>query len=29
MVEFRADLPKSMIGKVLRRTLREEEVGKT
>jgi long-chain acyl-CoA synthetase len=29
IVEFRADLPKSMIGKVLRRTLREEEVGKT
>jgi long-chain acyl-CoA synthetase len=29
VVEFRADLPKSMIGKVLRRTLREEEVAKT
>jgi long-chain acyl-CoA synthetase len=29
VVEFRADLPKSMIGKVLRRTLREEEVGRT
>jgi long-chain acyl-CoA synthetase len=29
IVEFRADLPKSMIGKVLRRTLREDEVGKT
>jgi long-chain acyl-CoA synthetase len=26
IVEFRADLPKSIIGKVLRRTLREEEV---
>jgi long-chain acyl-CoA synthetase len=25
MVEFRADLPKSIIGKVLRRALREEE----
>jgi long-chain acyl-CoA synthetase len=29
IVEFRADLPKSIIGKVLRRTLREEEVVKT
>jgi long-chain acyl-CoA synthetase len=28
MVEVRADLPKSMIGKVLRRSLREEELGK-
>jgi long-chain acyl-CoA synthetase len=27
-VEFRTDLPKSMIGKVLRRQLREEEVSK-
>jgi long-chain acyl-CoA synthetase len=26
IVEFRDDLPKSIIGKVLRRTLREEEV---
>jgi long-chain acyl-CoA synthetase len=26
VIEFRADLPKSIIGKVLRRTLREEEV---
>jgi long-chain acyl-CoA synthetase len=25
-IEFRADLPKSMVGKVLRRTLREEEM---
>jgi long-chain acyl-CoA synthetase len=29
IVEFRADLPKSIIGKVLRRTLREEEVAQT
>ncbi len=28
-VEFRDDLPKSMIGKVIRRELREEELGKT
>ncbi len=28
-VEFRADLPKSMIGKILRRSLREAEIGKT
>jgi acyl-CoA synthetase (AMP-forming)/AMP-acid ligase II len=28
IVEFRADLPKSIVGKMLRRTLREE-VGKT
>ncbi|MFN8485660.1 MAG: long-chain fatty acid--CoA ligase [Anaerolineae bacterium] len=28
-VEFRADLPKSMIGKIMRRTLREEEPGRT
>jgi len=27
-VEFRAELPKSMVGKVLRRTLREEELAK-
>lgn len=27
-VEFRTDLPKSMIGKILRRQLREEELGK-
>ena len=27
-VEFRSDLPKSMIGKILRRQLREEEVSK-
>jgi long-chain acyl-CoA synthetase len=27
-VEFRGELPKSMIGKILRRMLREEEVGK-
>jgi long-chain acyl-CoA synthetase len=25
-VEFRSDLPKSMIGKILRRALREEEI---
>ena len=28
MVEFRAELPKTMIGKVLRRMLREEEEAK-
>jgi long-chain acyl-CoA synthetase len=28
IVEFRAELPKSMVGKVLRRTLREEEVAR-
>ncbi len=28
-VEFRPDLPKSMIGKIMRRTLREEEMGRT
>ncbi len=28
-VEFRTDLPKSMIGKILRRSLREEAIGKT
>jgi long-chain acyl-CoA synthetase len=27
-VEFRTDLPKSMVGKVLRRVLVEEEAGK-
>ena len=27
-VEFRSELPKSMIGKILRRQLREEEIGK-
>jgi long-chain acyl-CoA synthetase len=27
-VEFRSELPKSMIGKILRRQLREEETGK-
>ncbi len=27
-VEFRTELPKSMIGKILRRSLREEEIGK-
>ncbi len=27
VVEFREDLPKSMIGKVLRRELRTEELG--
>jgi long-chain acyl-CoA synthetase len=27
-VEIRDDLPKSMIGKILRRTLREEELGR-
>ncbi len=29
IIEFRDDLPKSIIGKVLRRSLREEEAGKT
>jgi long-chain acyl-CoA synthetase len=28
IVEFRAELPKSMVGKVLRRLLREEEAEK-
>ena len=28
-VEFRRDLPKSLVGKVLRRTLREEGLAKT
>ncbi|MEW6554507.1 MAG: long-chain fatty acid--CoA ligase [Actinomycetota bacterium] len=28
MVEFRAELPKTMVGKILRRTLREEEIAK-
>ena len=28
-VEFRAELPKSMIGKILRRALREEGIRKT
>jgi long-chain acyl-CoA synthetase len=28
-VEFRTELPKSMIGKILRRSLREEEIGRT
>ena len=28
LVEFRSELPKSMIGKILRRQLREEEIGK-
>ena len=28
-VEFRRDLPKSMIGKILRRALREEEMQRT
>jgi long-chain acyl-CoA synthetase len=28
-VEFKTDLPKSLIGKVLRRVLREEEIKKT
>jgi len=27
VIEFRSDLPKSMIGKVLRRELREQELG--
>jgi len=27
IIEFRDDLPKSMIGKVLRRELREQELG--
>jgi long-chain acyl-CoA synthetase len=29
LYEFRAELPKTMIGKVLRRTLREEEEKKS
>lgn len=28
-IEFRQDLPKSMIGKILRRVLREEEIGRS
>ncbi|MBN2025318.1 MAG: long-chain fatty acid--CoA ligase [Actinobacteria bacterium] len=28
MVEFRAELPKTMVGKILRRSLREEEIAK-
>ena len=28
MVEFRAELPKTMVGKILRRALREEEIAK-
>ena len=29
LIEFREELPKSMVGKVLRRILREEELGKS
>jgi long-chain acyl-CoA synthetase len=28
LVEFRAELPKTMVGKILRRSLREEEIAK-